>query len=54
MIKKSTVSLAQDTIDSTDISKLINWLSQDGVRLTQGPATMLFEKKWSQWLGLQL
>ena len=50
MIKKSTVSLAQDTIDATDISKLINWLSQDGVRLTQGPATILFENKCSQWL----
>ena len=50
-MKNKSVQLAQDTIDDNDIQKLISWLSQKDVRLTQGPAVIEFEKLWSSWLG---
>lgn len=42
--------LAEDTIDEEDIDHLIDWL-KTYPRLTQGPVTLEFEEKWSQWLG---
>lgn len=42
--------LAEDTIDKQDIESLIEWL-KGGPRLTMGPLTPAFEKKWSDWLG---
>ncbi|MBI2035456.1 MAG: aminotransferase class I/II-fold pyridoxal phosphate-dependent enzyme [Candidatus Liptonbacteria bacterium] len=42
--------LAEDTIDDKDISALIDWLKTNS-RLTKGPLTLEFEKKWSNWWG---
>ena len=42
--------LAEDTIDKQDINALIEWL-KTYPRLTKGPLTPIFEKKWSDWLG---
>lgn len=42
--------LAEDTIDKEDIDELIEWL-KGNPRLTKGPLTPVFEKKWSDWLG---
>lgn len=44
------ISLVNDTIDKNDINKLIEWLSTHP-RLTKGPVTLEYEKKWSKWLG---
>ena len=46
------IDLVQDTIDNDDINKLIEWLSTYP-RLTKGPKTIEFEKKWSEWLGVK-
>ena len=48
MIKK--IELVKDTISSDDIDKLINWL-KTYPKLTKGPVTLDFERKWSEWLG---
>ncbi|MEK7479501.1 MAG: aminotransferase class I/II-fold pyridoxal phosphate-dependent enzyme [Patescibacteria group bacterium] len=42
--------LAEDTIDEKDIRALIGWL-EGNPRLTKGPCTVEFEKKWSTWWG---
>ena len=42
--------LAEDTIDKNEIDKLAEWLKTNP-RLTKGPLTPVFEKKWSEWLG---
>src|SRR3989344_4528722 len=42
--------LAEDTIDNQDIDALVGWL-KTYPRLTKGPLTLEFEKKWSDWLG---
>ncbi len=42
--------LAEDTIDNKDIDALVEWLKKYP-RLTKGPLTPQFEKKWSDWLG---
>jgi len=42
--------LAEDTIDKKDIDALVDWLKKYP-RLTKGPLTPQFEKKWSDWLG---
>jgi len=47
-----TIKLVKDTIDITDINKLISWLSTNP-KLTKGPLTLEFEKKWSEWLGVK-
>jgi len=44
------IDLVQDTIDNKDIDHLIEWL-KTYPRLTKGPKTIEFEKKWSNWLG---
>lgn len=44
------IDLVQDTINNNDIDNLINWLSKYP-RLTKGPKTIEFEKKWSEWIG---
>ena len=44
--------LAEDTVDEKDVDKLVDWL-KTYPRLTKGPLTLEFEKKWSEWLGLQ-
>lgn len=44
--------LAQDTIDNKDIDALVKWL-QTYPRLTKGPLTLEFEKKWSDWIGVK-
>jgi len=49
-MKEIKYYLAEDTIDKQDISALIDWLKTNP-RLTKGPLTPIFEKKWSDWLG---
>jgi len=44
------ISLINDTIDSSDINHLIEWLKTHP-RLTKGPVTDELETKWSKWLG---
>ena len=44
------IKLVNDTIDISDINKLINWLMTNP-KLTKGDLTVEFEKKWSEWLG---
>lgn len=44
------ISLVNDTIDKKDIDKLIEWLSTHP-RLTKGPVTLEYEKRWADWLG---
>ncbi|CAB4130312.1 lipopolysaccharide biosynthesis protein RfbH [uncultured Caudovirales phage] len=46
------ISLVKDTIDFSDIKKLISWL-ETNPRLTKGKLTTEFEKKWSEWLGVK-
>jgi len=45
-----TIRLVEDTIDAQDIDKLIEWL-RTYPRLTKGPLTIEFEKKFSEWVG---
>lgn len=44
------ISLVNNTIDEDDISKLCDWLKTNP-RLTKGPLTLEYEKKWAKWLG---
>jgi CDP-6-deoxy-D-xylo-4-hexulose-3-dehydrase len=44
--------LAEDTIDNADIDALAAWL-KTYPRLTKGPLTLEFEKKWSDWVGVK-
>lgn len=46
------ISLVKDTINDSDIEKLIVWL-KEGHRLTKGPETLKFEEKWSKYLGVK-
>jgi len=46
------IPLVKDTINKDDIDNLINWLSKNP-RLTKGELTPIFEKKWSEWLGVK-
>lgn len=46
------IKLVSDTINKTDIKRLVDWLSGETVpRLTKGPVTVEFENKWSCYLG---
>tara|TARA_Y100001937_G_scaffold128513_1_gene205596 strand:- start:367 stop:1539 length:1173 start_codon:yes stop_codon:yes gene_type:complete len=44
------ITLVKDTIGNEDIDRLIEWL-KTYPRLTKGPITLDFEKKYSEWLG---
>ena len=44
------INLVEDTIDDRDIARLIEWL-KTSPRLTKGPTTIEFEKKWAQYMG---
>ena len=44
------ITLVKDTIDNKDIDRLVDWL-KTYPRLTKGPVTLDFEKKYSEWLG---
>ena len=44
------IKLINNTIDMTDILKLVKWLTTNP-RLTKGDVTVEFEKEWSKWLG---
>lgn len=46
----SRIPLVKDTISNTEIDSLISWL-KTYPRLTKGPNTESFEKKWSEWNG---
>ena len=45
------IRLVEDTIDNNDIEDLIKWL-QTYPRLTKGPLTVEFEKKWASYMGV--
>jgi len=51
-IMTQKIDLVKDTIDYSDIKKLISWL-ETNPRLTKGSLTTEFEKKWSEWLGVK-
>lgn len=44
------IPLVKDTIDQSDINKLIEWLKTNP-RLTKGELTLQLEARWSEWLG---
>ena len=44
----SRIPLVKDTISNSEIDSLISWL-KTYPRLTKGPNTESFEKKWSEW-----
>ena len=46
------IDLVKDTIDLSDVKRLITWL-ETNPRLTKGDLTLEFEKKWSEWLGVK-
>ena len=46
------ISLVQDTITENNLNNLINWLSTNP-KLTKGDLTPIFEKEWSDWLGVK-
>lgn len=46
----SRIPLVKDTISNTEIDSLVSWL-KTYPRLTKGPNTESFEKKWSEWNG---
>lgn len=44
--------LAVETIDRSDLEALAEWFLADPIpRLTMGPKTYEFERRWSDWLG---
>jgi CDP-6-deoxy-D-xylo-4-hexulose-3-dehydrase len=45
--------LINDNITEKDKKAVIDFLSQEGVRLTQGNKVKEFEKAWSDWLGVK-
>lgn len=45
--------LINDNISKEDKKQLIDFLSDPGVRLTQGEKVKEFEKQWSNWLGIK-
>lgn len=46
------INLVHDTIDSSDIQSLIDWLGSDpSPRLTKGPLTVELEEKWANYIG---
>ena len=51
-MKKEKIALVKDTIDKDDVDNLIEWL-KTYPRLTKGPKTIEFEKKWSDWIGCE-
>ena len=44
--------LINDNVSDSDKKALIKFLSEPGVRLTQGKKVQEFEKKWSEWIGV--
>jgi len=49
-MKEYNIPLVKDTINSTDIKNLSDWLLTNP-RLTKGKLTLEFEKEWSKWNG---
>ena len=45
------VKLAEQSISKQEVSDLIEWL-QNTDRYTKGEQTLLFEKEWSEWVGV--
>ena len=45
--------LINDNVTEKDKKAVIDFLSQEGVRLTQGKKVQEFEKAWSEWLGVK-
>ncbi len=46
------INLVEDTIDNSDIERLIDWL-KTFPRLTKGPLTLDFESKWAKYFGVR-
>jgi CDP-6-deoxy-D-xylo-4-hexulose-3-dehydrase len=51
-MKSKRISLVEDTISNEDIENLIGWLKTNP-KLTKGEKTVEFEKKWSEYLGVE-
>ena len=49
-MKEYNIPLVKDTINSTDIKNLSDWLLTNP-RLTKGKLTLEFEKEWNKWNG---
>ena len=49
----SEFPLMKGNITKDDLSSMINFLSEDNVRLTQGEKVKSFETLWSKWLGVK-
>ncbi len=45
--------LMKNNITKDDLSTIINFLSKDDIRLTQGEKVKTFENAWSKWLGVK-
>ncbi len=52
MINKNLYPLMYNNITRSDINHIINFLKKNP-KLTAGPKTDEFEKKWSKWLGVK-
>lgn len=50
MHQPEKITLVKDTIDNSDVDKLIEWL-KTYPRLTKGERTLEYEKKFANWLG---
>lgn len=44
--------LMVNNVEREDLDQLIDYLQQDDPKLTHGPLVAEFEKRWSQWLGV--
>jgi len=51
-MKKDKITLVKDTIDKDDVDNLIEWL-KTYPRLTKGPVTIEYEKKFSEHIGCE-
>lgn len=49
----SSWPLMINNINRSDLNALIEFLSGDDPKLTQGPKVLEFEKLWSEWLGVK-
>ena len=45
--------LMENNITRDDLNTLIEYLSNEDPKLTQGPKVLEFENKWSEWLGVK-
>ena len=46
--------LIRNNFDRADLDRVIDLLSQQDPRLTNGPMVQEFERAWSEWLGVSI